>query len=71
MIGCPEGKHLHAHTTPKSIETAIASVLNMILFVSEIEINTLQVFVSDFSLHTDLVLLGSYIVRESEISWYA
>ena len=62
MIGCPAYKHQHELTTPKFLNTSIALGSKADIFAKDNEIAALNIFTSDFSLHTDLFIY--------QISWY-
>ena len=56
MIGCPAYKHQHELTTPKFLNTSIALGSKADIFAKDNEIAALNIFTSDFSLHTDLFI---------------
>ena len=55
--GCPTRKHWHEHTTLNFLKPSIALGSKDDIFARENEIASLNVFLPDFSLRTDLVFL--------------
>ena len=62
-LATQEWQRQHEHTIPNFIETSIALVSKDDIFARDNQIEVLNVFISDFSLRTDLIFpfLFSYI----------